>query len=112
MEKSKTKMGNVYPFPKSAVRRYRARARARPTPAQKAWLRRGLDQPGGKLPLFDEEGQHYLQRTIRSCIDQGWAEPWFHNPLKPDWTVCRLTDAGRRRVGGQADRKDPAPKDR
>lgn len=67
----------------------------RPTPAQKAWLRRGLEQPGGKLPLFDLQGQEYASRTIKSCIQQGWAEPWFNNPLKPNWLVCKLTDSGR-----------------
>lgn len=66
-----------------------------PTDVQKAWLARGLTQPGGKLPLFDEAGRRIDARTIRACIDQGWAEPWFANPLKPDWLVCRLTDAGR-----------------
>ncbi len=66
-----------------------------PTDVQKAWLLRGLAQPGGKLPLFDDAGRRIDARTIRSCIDQGWAEPWFANPLKPDWLVCRLTDAGR-----------------
>ena len=66
-----------------------------PTDVQKAWLARGLAQPGGKLPLFDEAGRRVDARTIRSCIDQGWAEPWFANPLKPDWLVCRLTEAGR-----------------
>jgi hypothetical protein len=66
-----------------------------PTQAQRVWLRRGLNQPGGKLPLFDYSGQRVDQRTIRSCIDQGWAEPWFDNPTKPDWLVCRLTDKGR-----------------
>lgn len=66
-----------------------------PSQAQKAWLRRGLSQPGGKLPLFDDEGQQICERTVRSCIDKGWAEPWFSNPLKPDWIVCKLTDAGR-----------------
>jgi len=71
------------------------RRRARPTVTQLAWLRRGLDQAGGKLPLFDQFGQRYDSRTIRSCIDQGWAEPWFDNPIKPDWQVCRLTEAGR-----------------
>ncbi|MBI3513846.1 MAG: hypothetical protein HY060_07275, partial [Proteobacteria bacterium] len=40
-------------------------------------------------------------RTIRSCIDQGWAEPWFTNPLKPDWLVCKLTDAGRKLVDAE-----------
>ncbi|TAN58262.1 MAG: hypothetical protein EPN26_01730 [Rhodospirillales bacterium] len=59
-------------------------------------MRRGLDQPGGKLPLFDEEGQRYHERTIKSCLERGWAQPWFSNPLKPDWLVCKLTDEGRR----------------
>ena len=72
------------------------RRRLRPTAPQLAWLRRGLDQAGGKLPLFDLYGQRYDSRTIRSCIDQGWAEPWFNNPTKPDWLVCRLTEAGRK----------------
>ncbi|TXH38271.1 MAG: hypothetical protein E6Q98_04700 [Rhodospirillaceae bacterium] len=66
-----------------------------PTDAQIAWLKRGITQPGGKLPLFDEWGQKVSERTIRSCIDHGWAEPWFSNPLKPDWLVCKLTQAGR-----------------
>jgi len=61
-----------------------------------AWLKRGLEQPGGKLPLFDRDGQRIDPRTVQTCIDQGWAEPWFRNPLKPDWLVCKLTDKGRR----------------
>jgi hypothetical protein len=69
-----------------------------PTPIQRAWLRRGLDQAGGKLPLFDEYGQRIDPRTIRSCIEQGWAKPWFANPLKPDWLVCKLTITGREMV--------------
>lgn len=68
---------------------------ARPTPAQRTWLARGLDQAGGKLPLFDHDGRRIDPRTIQSCIQQGWAEPWFSNPLKPDWLVCRLTPTGR-----------------
>ena len=66
-----------------------------PTAIQRAWLRRGFDQPGGKLPLFDEYGQHIDPRTVRACIDQGWAQPWYPNPLKPDWMVCKLTARGR-----------------
>ena len=66
-----------------------------PTPAQRAWLSRGVAQPGGKLPLFDEGGQRVSPRTIQSCLDQGWAAPWFSNPTKPDWLVCKLTDQGR-----------------
>ncbi|WP_269581094.1 hypothetical protein [Roseibium sp. Sym1] len=60
---------------------------------QKRWLRKGLDQPGGKLPLFDDQGREIPARTIRACIDAGWAEPWFSNPIKPDWLVCKLTPA-------------------
>jgi hypothetical protein len=70
-----------------------------PSPTQRAWLRRGLDQPGGKLPLFDEFGQHIDPRTVQACIDQGWAEPWYRNPLKPDWMVCKLTERGRNIAG-------------
>jgi hypothetical protein len=66
-----------------------------PSVAQRAWLVRGLSQPGGKLPLFDESGQRISPRTIQSSIDRGWAEPWFANPTKPDWLVCKLTDLGR-----------------
>lgn len=67
----------------------------KPTSAQRAWLKAGLSQTAGKLPLFDAEGQRVNERTIRSCLDQGWAEPWFHNPIKPDWLVCKLTEPGR-----------------
>jgi len=65
------------------------------------WLQRGLDQPGGKLPLFDRNGQRISHRTIKACLEHGWAEPWFANPLKPDWLVCKLTPEGRRAVGGR-----------
>ncbi len=68
----------------------------RPTAVQKRWLVRGLRQPGGKLPLFDSEGQRISARTVQSCIRQGWAEPWFENAIKSDWLVCKLTDEGRR----------------
>jgi hypothetical protein len=60
------------------------------------YLRRGLLQPGGKLPLFDLDGQAVDPKLVRHCLTQGWAEPWFNNPLKPDWLVCKLTDQGRR----------------
>ncbi|MBV8166923.1 MAG: hypothetical protein JO021_09030 [Alphaproteobacteria bacterium] len=73
---------------------------SKPTASQRAWLARGLDQPGGKLPLFDVQGKQVSPRTVKACIDQGWAEPWFANPLKPDWLVCKLTAAGRKMVDG------------
>ena len=60
-----------------------------------SYLRRGLQQPGGKLPLFDLDGQEFEAAVIRRCLAHGWAEPWFSNPLKPDWLVCRLTASGR-----------------
>ncbi|MBM3545395.1 MAG: hypothetical protein FJX54_00465 [Alphaproteobacteria bacterium] len=72
-----------------------------------AWLKRGLDQPGGKLPLFDIDGQRINPRTIKTCIEQGWAEPWFDNPIKPDWLVCKLTEAGR--ATAIAGHIDPTP---
>lgn len=78
-------------------RRHARPAKRRHTPdaRQVRWLARGLDQPGGKLPLFDENGSRVGSALVRSCIKAGWAEPWFRNPIKPDWEVCRLTERGR-----------------
>ena len=76
-----------------------------PSAAQRAWLQRGLDQPGGKLPLFDVDGQGIDARTIKACIDQGWAEPWFANPLKPGWLVCKLTASGRAAAAARSARR-------
>jgi hypothetical protein len=75
-----------------------AHAAPRLTQVQETWLKRGLDQPGGKLPLFDKFGKRIHPRTIQHCVAVGWAEPWFANPAKPDWQVCKITDAGRERV--------------
>ena len=63
------------------------------------YLRMGKRQPGGKLPLFDDNGQEIQGSIIRSCVKKGLAERWFANPLKPDWLVCRLTEKGRQTVG-------------
>jgi hypothetical protein len=68
----------------------------RPNAAQRGYLSRGLSQAGGKLPLFDREGQQIHPALVRACIAHGWAAPWFGNPLKPDWLVCKLTEKGRR----------------
>lgn len=65
------------------------------TPGQLKWLARGLSQAGGKLPLFDENGRRISQRTVISCLEKGWAKPWFENPIKLDWQVCALTKTGR-----------------
>ena len=67
-----------------------------PTLSELLYLRRGLTQAGGKLPLFDLDGQDVDADIVRRCVARGWAEPWFNNPLKPDWLVCKLTEAGRR----------------
>ena len=69
-----------------------------PNPAQRRYLIAGLSQAGGKLPLFDRDGQHVHPALVRACIAHGWAAPWFGNPLKPDWLVCKLTEKGRRAV--------------
>jgi hypothetical protein len=69
-------------------------AELRPTGPQRRYLERGLSQPAGKLPLFDSDGREVAPRTIEACVAHGWAEPWFHNPIKPDWLVCRLTAKG------------------
>ncbi len=66
----------------------------KPSLAQMRYLERGLSQPGGKLPLFDHDGQRIKAQTIRACMDHGWCEPWYANPIKPDWLVCKLTPSG------------------
>ena len=75
------------------------------TPAQRRYLARGLKQPGGKLPLFDQEGQEISHRTIEACVAHGWATPWSRNPVKPGWFVCRLTEQGYRALGKNPPRR-------
>ncbi len=76
-------------------------AQLRPTEAQRRYLERGLTEPGGKLPLFDRRGREVPKKTIESCLAHGWAKPWLENPIKPDWLVCRLTEAGYRALGAE-----------
>ena len=80
------------------------KATVRPTIPQRRYLERGLDQAGGKLPLFDRDGREVPKKTIAACIIHGWAEPWTRNPIKPEWLVCRLTPDGYRLLG-----RDPPP---
>ncbi len=75
---------------------------ARPTEPQRRYLERGLGEAGGKLPLFDRNGREVAPRTVQSCIAHGWAAPWFNNPVKPDWLVCRLTPLGYAVLGREA----------
>jgi hypothetical protein len=78
-----------------------------PTPAQRRYLARGLQEPGGKLPLFDESGREVSRKTVEACIGHGWAERWIANPVKPDWVVCKLTAAGYRVLGAEAPQAGP-----
>jgi len=71
----------------------------RPSQAQIRYLARGLEEPGGKLPLFDRDGREIPKKTVEACIAHGWAEPWVTNPMKPNWLVCRLTPQGYRVLG-------------
>ena len=71
----------------------------RPSAAQRGYLETGLAEPGGKLPLFDAVGREIGTATVRACIREGWAEPWFANPTKPEWLVCKLTRRGRAALG-------------
>jgi hypothetical protein len=79
------------------------------TGAQRRYLQRGIDQPDGKLPLFDEYGQEIPKVTIRTCIEHGWAEPWSRHPIHPDWVLCRLTDAGFLMLGLSPARRKSMP---
>ena len=83
-----------------------------PTPAQRRYLARGLAEPGGKLPLFDESGREVPRKTVEACIGHGWAERWIANPVKPDWVVCKLTPAGYRALGVEDPATGPAARRR
>jgi|GEM_PF-750504 len=87
---------------RSAGDKLSGKLKTAPTPAQKRYLKLAEGQPGGKLPLFDDRGQRISPRTIRACVDAGWAEPWARNPIEPNWLVCKLTQEGARLV--QSDR--------
>jgi hypothetical protein len=82
------------------------KAGVRPTAPQRRYLERGLDQPGGKLPLFDRDGREVPRKTIEACVAHGWAEPWTRNPIKPEGLVCRLTPEGYRVLGHAAPPRD------
>lgn len=77
------------------------------TEAQRRFLERGVSEPGGKLPLFDEYGQEIPKVTVRACVEHGWAEPWSQHPVHPDWVLYRLTEAGFRLLGLDPSRRKP-----
>jgi hypothetical protein len=99
---------NRNPEPPSGHLEDTNKAAVRPTLPQRRYLERGLDQPGGKLPLFDRDGREVPRKTIEACLTHGWAEAWTRNPIKPEWLVCRLTPAGYRVLGREAPPAPPA----
>ncbi|WP_427450737.1 hypothetical protein [Litorimonas sp. WD9-15] len=60
------------------------------------WLRDGMGRADGRLALFDTFGEPVDKAIIQTAIAAGLAEPWFASPMRPQWTVCRLTAKGRR----------------
>ena len=66
------------------------------------WLSGGLDRGDGRLAIFDTFGEPVNKAVIRTAIASGYAEPWFSSPMRPQWTVCRLTAKGRAAVSRPA----------
>ncbi len=58
------------------------------------WLRGGEAREDGRLALFDQFGEPIDKKVVKTAIASGFAEPWFANPMRPQWTVCRLTQKG------------------
>ncbi len=71
-----------------------------PTEEQRRWLRSGLHQPGGKLPLYDAEGGRVSALLIEACLQAGWAEPWVPGPTLAKVRICRLTATGKASLEG------------
>ena len=61
----------------------------------RSWLQGGFDRPDGRLAIFDMFGEPVNKAVIKSAIASGLAEPWFSSPMRPQWTVCRITPKGR-----------------
>ena len=59
------------------------------------WLSGGLRRDDGRLAIFDTFGEPVNKSIVKSAIASGLAEPWFSSPMRPQWTVCRLTAKGR-----------------
>jgi len=79
-----------------AIYRDRADFAARETDlAMREWLSGGLKREDGRLALFDLFGEPIDRGAVKKAIAQGYAEPWFASPMRPQWTVCRLTPKGR-----------------
>ena len=64
------------------------------TQKERDYLRMGINQPGGKLPLFDGQGQEINLSVIKACVNKGLAEQWFcllyTSPSPRDATLSRM----------------------
>jgi len=60
----------------------------------RVWLRGGGAREDGRLALFDQFGEPIDKKIVKTAIASGFAEPWFTNPMRPQWTICRLTRKG------------------
>lgn len=69
------------------------------------WLSGGLAREDGRLAIFDTFGEPVNKSVVKSAIAAGLAEPWFSSPMRPQWTVCRLTTKGRAAVSVSAKSK-------
>ncbi len=78
------------------VYRNRAAVAARMLEADmRDWLRGGATRGDGRLALFDQFAEPIDKTLIKTAVASGYAEPWFASPMRPQWTVCRLTPKGR-----------------
>ena len=81
----------------------RAQQRAREIDMEmRNWLNGGLSREDGRLAIFDTFGEPVNKAVIKTAIASGYAEPWFSSPMRPQWTVCRLTAKGRAVVSSSA----------
>jgi hypothetical protein len=72
-----------------------ARAAQYTDAAMRAWLRGGTTRQDGRLALFDQLADPIDKSLIKTAVVSGYAEPWFASPMRPQWTVYRLTPKGR-----------------
>ena len=89
-----------------AINRDRARIAARIFDADmREWLSGGEAREDGRLAIFDQFGEPIDKKVIKTAIASGFAEPWFASPMRPQWTVCRLTQKGHDFLGRPAKTK-------
>ena len=83
-----------------------SRAGMRPTAAQRRYLKRGLDQPDGKLPLFDAEGQAIDRKTIE-LLRRAWLGRTLDRATRKNPTGWSASS--RRRATSSSDGSGPMP---